>query len=193
MRSVWTPASAPWNFTAKTFSLRTNSTPNTGTSESTAISAMMVAASPASPNLRIRSESENCSAMNDMPAVPWVSTQAGPTTSTAFLNAVYLSWPAISRSRAAKVSCIESEKLITMISGVITFKNMLRLKLAHPSAAERQHDRDDRREGGDDHERYLAEEDDRDDAAGQNAEDVVGQPVALHRVADFELHHRNAG
>ncbi len=71
--------------------------------------------------------------MNEMPAVPWVSTQAGPTTSTAFLNAVYLSWPAIRRSRAAKVSCIESEKLITMISGVITFRNMLRLKLAHPS------------------------------------------------------------
>ena len=67
-----------------------------------------------------------------MPAVPWVSTQAGPTTSTAFLNAVYLSWPAISRSRAAKVSCIESEKLITMISGVITFRNILRLKLAQP-------------------------------------------------------------
>jgi hypothetical protein len=71
--------------------------------------------------------------MNDMPAVPWVSTQAGPTTRTAFVNAVYLSWPAIRRSRAAKVSCIESEKLITMISGVITFRNMLRLKLAHPS------------------------------------------------------------
>ncbi len=70
--------------------------------------------------------------MNDMPAVPWVSTQAGPTTSTAFLNAVYLSWPAIRRSRAANVSCIESEKLITMISGVITFRNILRLKLAQP-------------------------------------------------------------
>src|SRR5882762_8274122 len=36
------------------------------------------------------------------------------------------------QSGAAKVSCIESEKLITMISGVITFKNILRLKLAHP-------------------------------------------------------------
>ena len=71
--------------------------------------------------------------MNEMPAVPWVSTQAGPTTSTAFLNAVYLSWPAIRRSRAANVSCMESEKLMTMISGVITFRNMLRLKLAHPS------------------------------------------------------------
>ena len=70
--------------------------------------------------------------MNDMPAVPWVSTQAGPTTSTAFLKAVYLSCPAIRRSRAAKVSCIELEKLITMMSGVITFRNMLRLKLAQP-------------------------------------------------------------
>src|SRR5260370_36164438 len=70
--------------------------------------------------------------MNDMPAVPWVSTQGGPTTITAFLNAVYLSWPAIRRSRAANVSCIESEKLITMISGVITFRNMLRLKPAQP-------------------------------------------------------------
>ena len=44
-----------------------------------------------------------------------------------------MSSPAISRSRAAKVSCIESEKLITMISGVITFRNMLRLKPAQPS------------------------------------------------------------
>ena len=67
-----------------------------------------------------------------MPAVAWVSTQAGPTTSTALRKAENWSSPAISRSRAAKVSCIESEKLITMISGVITFRNMLRLKLAQP-------------------------------------------------------------
>ena len=39
----------------------------------------------------------------------------------------------------------------------------------------------------------LSEEDDRDDAAGQNAEDVVGEPVLLDRVADLELHHRDAG
>src|SRR5207253_8457112 len=65
----------------------------------------------ASPNFRIRSESENCRAMNEMPAVPWVSTQAGPTTSTAFLKAVYLSCPAIRRSRAANVSCIENAVL----------------------------------------------------------------------------------
>ena len=70
--------------------------------------------------------------MKEMPAVAWVSTQAGPTTSTALVKAVSLSCPAISRSRAAKVSCIESEKLITMMSGVITLRNMLRLKLAQP-------------------------------------------------------------
>ena len=48
-------------------------------------------------------------------------------------NAETLSSPAISRSRAANVSCIESEKLITMMSGVITFRNMLRLKPNQPS------------------------------------------------------------
>ena len=69
----------------------------------------------------------------------------------------------------------------------------MRLKLRPAEAAERKQDRDQRRERRHDHERYLAEEDDGDDAAGQDAEDVVGQPVALDRVADFELHHRNAG
>src|SRR6266850_5542659 len=59
--------------------------------------------------------------------------------------------------------------------------------------AERKQDRDDWRKGRDHHERYLAEEDNRDDTAGQNAEDVVGQPVTLDRVADLELHHGNAG
>ena len=38
------------------------------------------------------------------------------------------------RSRAAKVSCIESEKLMTMMSGVITFRNMLSWKFSQPSA-----------------------------------------------------------
>ena len=64
------------------------------------------------------------------------------------------------------------------------------IEIGPAETAEREHDRDDRRERGDNHERYLAEEDDRDDAARQDAEDVVGQPVALDRVADFELHHR---
>jgi len=67
------------------------------------------------------------------------------------------------------------------------------VEIGPAEAAERQHNRDDRREGSHYHERYLAEEDDRDDAAGQDAEDIIGQPVALNRVADFELHHGNAG
>ncbi len=37
------------------------------------------------------------------------------------------------RSRVAKVSCIESEKLITMMSGVITLRNMLSRKSSQPS------------------------------------------------------------
>ena len=101
--------------------------------------------------------------------------------------------PAISRSRAAKVSCIESEKLITMISGVITLRNMLRLEIEPAERAERQQDRDQRRARRDDHERDAAEEQDRDQAAGEEADGVVDEPVALDRVADFELHHRHAG
>ena len=68
-RSALTPASAVLNLLANTFSLRTSSTPNTGTSSSTASSAMTVAANPASPKARIKSELENCSARNEMPAV----------------------------------------------------------------------------------------------------------------------------
>ena len=59
----------------------------------TATSATTTAIRPASPNVRIRSEDENCSAMNDTPAVAWVSTQAGPTISKALRNAVNLSSP----------------------------------------------------------------------------------------------------
>ena len=64
----------------------------------------------------------------------WVSTQAGPTTRMALRKASRLLSPAISRSRAAKVSCMESEKLITMMSGVITLRNMLSRKSSQPSA-----------------------------------------------------------
>ena len=97
-------------FGRETFSLRTSNTPNTGTSDSTAISAMMVAASPASPNLRIRSESENCSAMNDMPAVAWVSTQAGPTTSTALLERGVFVLPRRSAGRAPQRSAASNRR-----------------------------------------------------------------------------------
>ena len=52
----------------------------------------------------------------------------------ALRNAVRLSRPAISWSRAAKVSCMLSEKLITMMSGVITLRNMLRRNPSQPRA-----------------------------------------------------------
>ena len=133
LRSALTPVSEIFTCAANFASLRTSRTPSTGTSVSTPISAITVAARPASPKVRIKSELENCSARNESPAVPCVSTQAGPTTITAWRNASYLFSPAISRSRAAKVSCIESEKLITMISGVITFRNMLSRKSSQPS------------------------------------------------------------
>ena len=63
-----------------------------------------------------------------------MSTQAGPTTASAPLIACALLWPATSLSRIAKVSCIESEKLITMMSGVITLRKMLSRKSSQPSA-----------------------------------------------------------
>ena len=86
-RSTFTPKSDSRTFAAKLASLRIRSTPRSGTSISTPRSAMIVARRPASPKVRIRSELENMSAMNEIPAVPCVSTQAGPTTSTAFRNA----------------------------------------------------------------------------------------------------------
>ena len=95
---------------------------------------MTVAVRPASPKVRIRWELENCSATNESPAVQCVSTQAGPTTRMALRKAVYLSSPASSRSRAAKVSCMESAKLMTMMSGVITLRNILSWKPSQPSA-----------------------------------------------------------
>jgi len=100
MRSACTPASAPWNFTAMIFSLRTSSTPKRRHQRQHRNQRDDSGGQSRLAELRINSESENCRAMNEMPAVPWVSTQAGPTTSTAFLKAVYLSCPAISRSRA---------------------------------------------------------------------------------------------
>ena len=108
--------------------------PRIGSSISTVTRAITVAMIPASAKVRIRSEFENSSATKERPAVAWVSTQAGPTTRMALRNASALLSPAISRSRAANVSCMLSEKLITMMSGVITLRNMLRRKSSQPSA-----------------------------------------------------------
>ena len=71
--------------------------------------------------------------MNDIPAVAWVSTQAGPAIRSALRKAVNLSSPASRRSRAAKVSCMLSEKLMTMMSGVITLRKRFSLKFSQPS------------------------------------------------------------
>ena len=84
--------------------------------------------------MRISSDLVNNRAVNDSAAVACVSTQAGPTTRMALRKADNLLSPAISRSRAAKVSCIESEKLITMMSGVMMFRNMFSRKSIQPSA-----------------------------------------------------------
>ena len=80
-----------------------------------------------------------------------------------------------------------------MMSGVITFRNMLRLKLAQPrppsasriamiggKAATTMND-------------ILRKKMIAMMQPATNAEDVVGQPVALDRVADLELHDGNAG
>ena len=153
---------------------------------------MMVAARPASPKVRIRSESENCSARNG-DSGGGVGQHAGRSDHQhGVAERGNRSSPASSRSRAANVSCIESEKLMTMISGVITLRNMLRLKSRPAENAERQQNGEQRRERRHDHERYLAEEQDRDQASRQDAGDVVDQAVALDRVADLELHDRDA-
>ena len=96
-------------------------------------SAMTVDMIPAVAKFWIISEPENKRATKEIAAVACVSTQAGPTTRMALRKASRLLSPAISLSRAAKVSCMLSEKLMTMMSGVITFRNVLSLKSSQPS------------------------------------------------------------
>ena len=89
---------------------------------------------PACPNVRIRPESENSSAMNDNKAVPCASTHAGPTTRTANRKASARLAPCRSRSRMALVICMLSANPMTMTSGVMTLRNRLSLKPSQPSA-----------------------------------------------------------
>ena len=133
-RSALTPPSLLVAEATKAASPRTSSTPSAGTRVSTVASAMSEATKPASPKARIVSESEERRPRKDSPAVAWVSTQAGPATRIASRNAVQRSFPAMMRSRAAKVSCMLSEKLITMISGVMRLRNRLRRNPSHPKA-----------------------------------------------------------
>ena len=59
--------------------------------------------------------------------------------------------------------------------------------------AEREHDGNQRRAGGDHHERDAPEEYDGDEASDGETERVINEPVALHGVAQLELDHRDAG
>ena len=59
--------------------------------------------------------------------------------------------------------------------------------------AEGEKNGDERRPGGDDHEGDAPEEQYGDEAAGDEAGDVVDEPVALDRRPDLKLHDRNAG
>src|ERR1700688_65775 len=86
-----------------------------------------------------------------------------------------------------------SEKLITMISGVMTLRNMLRRKSNQPSAPSASTMaisggpapmimNDSRRKN-----RMAISA----PAAKPNA--LLDQPIALHRIADLKLHHRHPG
>ena len=107
--------------------------------------------------------------MNDIPAAAWVRTQAGPTIRMALRKAVNLSSPAISWSRAAKVSCMLSEKLITMMSGVITLRNMFKRKADPAERARAQRHREQRRPAATIMNDTRRKNSDRDHAAGDKA------------------------
>ncbi len=95
--------------------------------------AVSVDIAPAMPKVRIRAESEMSRAMKEAAAVMLVSTQAGPTTSTASRADLMRRSPSTSRLRMATVSCMESEKPSTMISGIITLRKRLSLKPSQPN------------------------------------------------------------
>src|ERR1019366_2552323 len=195
-RNASTPRSEPAAAAAaKSVSLRSKKTPRRGIKINTAASARTVAMTPASPKLRIRSDSEKSKAVKETAAVAWVKTQAGPTIKIAFFKASYLSWPASKRSRVAKVSCMLSEKLITMIhdEGWHHVEEHVEAEIQPAERAEREYNGDQRRTGRDDHERNAAEEENCDEAAGGESGYVVDQPIALDRIADLELHDWNAG
>jgi len=90
---------------------------------------MRVAIRPAWPNVRIRSDVENCKAMKDRAAVTWVKTQAGPTIQNRIFQGLVF---VLAREQAVahgEVSCILSEKLITMMSGVITLRKHIEAEI----------------------------------------------------------------
>ncbi len=154
---------------------------------------MTVAISPASPKVRIRSELENCSAMNESPAVPWVSTQAGPDDQDGVAEGgvfVLARDQPVARGEGELHGIGEADHHDQRRHHV---QEHVEPEIEPAERAERQQDGDQRRAGRDDHEGDAAEEDDGDQAAGGEADGVVDQPVALDRVADLKLHDRHAG
>ena len=101
--------------------------------------------------------------------------------------------PQISRSRAANVSCMLSEKLMTMMSGVITFRKVLSLKSSQPSVPSARRIAISGGPAAIIMKEMPPEEDDRDQAAGGKPDAVVKQLVALDGVADFKAHDGHAG
>ena len=76
-------ASAGVRSLASVASLRMSTTPRIGSTRMTAMKEMKVEITPASPNVRIRPDSDSSSALKASSAVPCASTQAGPTILTA--------------------------------------------------------------------------------------------------------------
>ena len=142
---------------------RTSSTPSSGTTISTASKRDDVASSPASPKARIRSDCENNKRdERQRPPSACVSTQAGPTTKSALRKAAYLSSPAISRSRAAKVSCMRVGEADHHDQRRHHVQEHVEAEIEPAERAEREQDGDERRRRRDDHERDAAEEQDGD-------------------------------
>ena len=166
---------------------------SSGTSEMPTTKAIAVDRAPAMPKVLISAEWEKSRAMKEAAAVAVASTQAGPTTSTAKRAALMRRSPSISRLRMATVSCMESEKPSTMISGIMTFRNRFSLKPSQPNSPSDQMMAMTGGSAAISHQREAPEEGVGDDRAEQEAERVVEVAVALDRVPDLELHHRRAG
>ena len=159
---------------------------------STPRSAMIVAISPASPKVRIRSESENISAMNEMRGGTVREHTGRPDDEHGVAERLVLALAGdqpVARREGELHRVGEADHHDERRHHV---EEHVEAEVEPAERAERQQDRDQRRSGRDDHEGDAAEEDDGDQAARRETDGVVDEPVALHRIADLELHDRHA-
>ena len=174
-------------------SLRMSKTPSNGTIVSTATMAMSVAISPASPKVRIRSdcrklqgnERNTGGGMREHASRP--GDQQGIAKGGKFVVA---GDQPVTRRKGELHAVGKTDDHDERRHHV---QKDVQAEIEPAERAERQQNGGERRRGGDDHERYAAEEQDRDQAAGDKAKRVIDQPVALDRVAGLQLHHRDAG